>query len=144
MMKGAVMMLSRKVVTTLFFLLIGTNLQIRSNRQMQVDSMADFRCPVSLTEIVHEAVVGVIYRLENGMQSKSSKGNDILDTSFAMLEEVDATLPDRHNIRSEDREFLQNMIDRIDSLILHLEGEDQHKVVMIQNLCGSIKNKLDN
>lgn len=110
--------------------------------QVQVDSMVDFRYPVSVMEQVHTNLAHVLYDLEMKPVHKSHLQNDVIDTSIHTLQEVDDLLTSKqHNIKSEDIDFLESMIDRIDKLIEHLEGDDD-RAASVRDMCQSIKEKL--
>lgn len=110
-------------------------------QSIYVDSMVDFRYPVSVMEQVHTNLAQILYSLEFKTVYKGNSTQEVLDTSMETLQEVDDLLVNKHNIKPEDVDFLQSMIDRIDSLIEHLEGEDS-RVQDIHTMCASIKDKL--
>lgn len=110
-------------------------------QQVEIDSMVDFRYPISVFEVIHTDLAQVLYKLEGRMHHRTGKVSDIFEQSIQTLCQIEEALETRHNIKPEDVEFLQNMIDRIDSLIAYLEEDDPSRAAVLRQMCTTLKDK---
>ena len=91
-----------------------------------IDPMVDFRAPQSLTERMQEgliAVDGMLQGSSNGAEGLGSVLSDVLSELTALSSMYDSMIgkSNINRVHNEDREYLQKMIDRIDSMIHELE-----------------------
>lgn len=90
--------------------------------------VTQFRTPLSLSELLHEGLLAVQENIEQVSQSNSNQAEIILQNSFQKIENLQ-DLYDLMNsksglneIHADERNFLQNLIDRIDKMIQDLEA----------------------
>ena len=102
-----------------------------------------FRPASTLTEEVHEGVVGVLSDLQQ-------TGDIDIDDLAEKIDGLSGQVSNRlgvscvDTIRSVDREYLQDMLDKIDELINVLEQVDTSKSVeTLKESCLRLKNNLD-
>jgi len=107
------------------------------------DPMVDFRSPQSLIEILHEGLVTIEGRLNSCCDSNDDIGSMLVavGSELVKLNESYDSMVNRskmHTVYSEDIEFLQKMIDKIDTMIHSLEKSvnlsDDNAVVLQQNI----------
>ncbi len=107
-----------------------------------IDPMLDFVVPQSLTQCLHEGFIAVEDMLSNFSDTQHA-GPLLSDVSSALkrLHDTYDTMIGKSNINrlyNDDREFLQKMIDRIDSMIQDLEKSmtlsDADKVALEENV----------
>jgi hypothetical protein len=88
------------------------------------DPMVDFRTPHSLTELMHEGLISIESILDGSGEDMTSS----LSRSLFELSRLNSSYDEMINrskidtVYRDDREFLQRLIDRIDSMIHSLEG----------------------
>jgi hypothetical protein len=90
-----------------------------------IDPILDFRAPYSLTELLHDGLISVQTNIERMLPDDDKKLIlvEAQETLRQLLNSYE-TMIDRSNIdmvHRDDREFLQSLIDRIDSMISSLE-----------------------
>ena len=76
------------------------------------DVMIDCQYPIFTMQAIREALSQAVYSLQQ---------NNI-DQSFAMMEMAISQMQSRHQTTSDDKEFIQAMIDKINDLINALEN----------------------
>ncbi len=117
------------------------------NRKVKVgavDPMSDFRTPYSLTELLHEGLIEVNQSVDQIAHKSSSDMPTLLGsietTVNAMLDHYTQMIDSSkiHAIYRDDRDFLQSLIDRIDSMIQSLERgnkiENQHVALLHKDI----------
>lgn len=91
--------------------------------------VTQFRAPMSLSELLHEGLLSVQDDIEN---AAALEGNAAESMFTATLEKIESlqNLYDLRNTKSglneihtDERDFLQTLIDRIDQMIQKLEGD---------------------
>ena len=99
----------------------------RSVGQRSFDPMIDFRSPHSLTEVLQEGFIAVEAGLK-ACENNPDEMEEYLSRASSELQRLHGSYDDMinrskvHTVYRDDREFLQRMIDRIDSMIEVLEG----------------------
>lgn len=116
----------------------------------EVDAMKDFRYPKSVVEEAHDYITGAIYELQQNIAAKAShkecatRVHDLLGHTSKVIETHKAA---QTRISEKDKEYLQSMIDRINSLINYLEEDDDVEVSQkageLKQLSGEISHALD-
>lgn len=81
----------------------------------RLDVMTYFAYPMQETELIRHDITQGIYFLQQ---------DATFEQGVAMLELADSRSLDRANMTSDDEDFLQAMLDQINSLIDSLEGQD--------------------
>lgn len=107
----------------------------------KIDPIEDFRYPESLFEIVHEGIVHVMYMIK-----KQSSNQGVMQQVFEALRDIQDQYDVAYRyhaapIKEEDREFLVSMLERVESSISSLHG-DENMRVEIQDACESIRMKI--
>lgn len=93
----------------------------------QLDLMSQLRPPYSLTEILHEGLINLETLLRSGFFQSENTTQQIFEQSEELLQALHASYDGMidtskiHAVYRDDRDFLQNLIDRIDSMIADLE-----------------------
>ncbi len=116
-----------------FGLLIGSSFgvqaqqAVRSLDQRSLDPMIDFRSPYSLTEVLQEGLIAIEADLQGCADNPGEMGEYLSHASSELYRLHGAydemiNRSKMHTVYRDDREFLQKMIDRIDSMISALEG----------------------
>ena len=107
----------------------------------KIDPIEDFRYPESLFEIAHEGIVHVMYMIKN-------HGHDhtIMQQAFDSLHDIQdqfdvATRYHAAPIKAEDHEFLSSMIDRLESSIDSLHGDERIRSE-IKDACEYLRMKV--
>ena len=100
-----------------------------------------FRPDPTLFENVHGGVVVVL----SDLQRPDVNMDALIQEIEGLQSEVETQLgtSQDNTIRSDDREYLQKMIDRIDQLINALEGSNPRKADQLRASCGELKRLLD-
>lgn len=99
-----------------------------------IDPMSDFRMPQSLTELLHEGLVnldGVMTDMDDQNSESIGLAMDRVSVILSSMHRVYDEMIDTsrmHEIYRDDRQFLQNLIDRIDQMIESLERRSQLSV----------------
>ena len=120
----------------------------------RVNPIVDLRSPRSLFEDLHNGINDIYVSLQSALDSKfdlssvAQSALDDLDRLSGMYDSmVDTTR--NHHVRSDNKEFLQKMIDRITDMIDALEGDSQEVDDEAQELldtvkrsCGTFKEKI--
>ena len=93
--------------------------------QRSIDPILDFRAPYSLTELLHDGLIKVQTKIER-VAYDDDKNLILVEVQETLKNVIDSyeQMVDRSNIdmvHRDDREFLQSLIDRIDSMIESLE-----------------------
>ena len=93
-----------------------------------------FRTPYSLGELLHDGLVAVEEKVQEGIQSSDSLVSS-LEVSAMILDDLHnqyqgiVDKSNMHTMQRDDRDFLQRMIDRIDQMIQTLEGSRSYAEV---------------
>ncbi len=94
----------------------------------KIDPTSDFRAPASLVELLHERLSNILQLCEElgvpvRSESVSIKLSDIQDQIQMMSDTYSqiAHSSKLHAVYRDDKEFLQKLIDRIDSMIQDLQ-----------------------
>lgn len=128
-----------------------TNRKIRSGT---IDPISDFRTPYSLTEMLHEGLIEVNQCIDKISHNASSEISTLLGsierTVHSMLDSYNGMIDSSkiHAIYRDDRDFLQSLIDRIDTMIQELERgnkiENQHVDLLHKDidLLNQLRDKL--
>ena len=99
-----------------------------------IDPVVDFRTPRSLFEDMHSGLSDVVVELQDSLADNiaiymvAQSAQNHMDRLSDMYDSISATTRGSQ-VHSEDKEFLQKMIDRINSMIEALEGnvdQDAH------------------
>lgn len=101
----------------------------QQKNQPLFDPVEDFRPPYSLMELLHEGLNTVLIQLQYQVVDSDQKNSIAKEELTRLSKSLDGvSMSTRYNqvIRS-DKEFLQSMIDRIDSLIDQLESNSSDK-----------------
>lgn len=113
----------------------------------KLDPVSDFRYPPSLVEILHTKINNIHCTLDGEIRqihrslNLSSLEQEFLDLSTLYDETVNTS--QHHTMRSDDKEFLEKMIERIDQLIAQLEGTDKKKSYQqLKSLSDEFKQKI--
>lgn len=116
-----------------------------------LDPMIDFRTPYSLTELLHEGLISIESILhdcgDGDMTSALSKSSSELSRLNSSYDEM-INRSKIDTVYRDDREFLQRLIDRIDSMIHSLEGtpnlSDEDAALLNENsdLVRSLKERV--
>jgi len=126
---------------------------MHSTHYRTIDPMVDFRAPQSLTERMQEGLIAVEGMLQGSSGNAEGLGavlSDVL-SELTVLSDVYGSMIGKSNINrvyNEDREYLQKMIDRIDSMIHELERSvnlsDEDESVLQENieLVGQLRSKM--
>lgn len=115
----------------------------------------DFRAPQSLFEHIQIGLHDIYADLETGSQQNSAHAS-LLQAACHRMDQLTADYDSlintrrNHQIASEDKQFLQKMIDRIDALIEQLEGSDnqeqsddvQEAYRSMKAACGHFKDRV--
>jgi hypothetical protein len=115
--------------------------------------MNQFRTPYSLSEMLHEGLIFVQDSLEQIVSNCKQNSIQLLQMMSSKLQELEALYTQMyaksvHNeFRRDEREFLQELIDRIDHMIQQLENdesspEEQELIKKNLDLLQSLKNQL--
>ena len=131
----------------------GTSFSMHGNHYRTLDPMIDFAVPQSLTEHLHEGLIAVETLLASSFDQIDEAGSLLTEISSQLtaLNNSYDTMIGKSNINkvySDDREFLQKMIDRIDSMIHELEKSvklsEQDESVLQENieLVGQLRSKM--
>jgi|GEM_PF-6835052 len=101
------------------------------------DPVSDFRYPETLFEVVHDGIVQIIFMIK-----RNSNLQAVINGLQELHERFDTTLYyQQGSIKSLDQEFLQNMVDRLQDLIVGLQSDqDLHKQADI--LCAQLREKI--
>lgn len=119
---------------------------------INIDAL-QFRAPYSLAELLHDGLVAVEHNIQETIQNPDSFVANLEATSVILdnLQNQYFLMVDKsnmHTMQRDDRDFLQNMIDRIDSMIEILEktrsgmGEKHRLIEQNQNLLSELKLQL--
>ncbi len=96
--------------------------------------VTQFRTPLSLSELLHEGLLGIqediqqIHAIDAISESYDQESEKILTQSFQKIENLQDlyglmnSKSGLNEIHADERDFLQNLIDRIDQMIQTLEG----------------------
>ncbi|MBP6870339.1 hypothetical protein KBC04_05625 [Candidatus Babeliales bacterium] len=115
----------------LFFVLFVTVFsKVYTYESTQLDVMADFAYPVSMMENIRYNMGQAVYALQHADSSSSA----------SFLEQAASNLGFRQMVSDDDRQFIQEMIDKINALIKDLE-DDTDRSCMI-DLSQQIQDKL--
>jgi hypothetical protein len=93
------------------------------------DVVADCQYPMFGMQPVREALSQAVYFLQQNNDAQCYK----------MLESALADFATRQKVSDDDRQFIQNMIDKINALIESLESSDRSAIA---DLCQQLKAKL--
>ena len=91
--------------------------------------VTQFRTPVSLSELLHEGLVLVQNEIEQVDMTQVDQAQIILTNSMEKIEHLQSLYEERNaksglnEVHSQERDFLQSLIDRIDQMINSLEGD---------------------
>ena len=110
--------------------------------KIELDPMVHFRYPVSLFEMLHEGIVQITYMIKRTQYNEQSL-NHLIDALINLHYRYDSSLELqlKRDIKSVDKEFLEQMLQRIDDLIAQLEGDDA-KRSCAQVLCKRLRDKI--
>jgi hypothetical protein len=103
-----------------------------------------FRAPYSLTELLHDGLVGIQDSLEQIGTSTKEHSRQLLQMINEKLESLEALYVQMYaksnlnEIRRDERHFLQGLIDRIDQMIQNLEEDDSYSSIDQQVLKKNI------
>ena len=127
--KMEVFMKSKQVFYLRMFLInvsIGlTFFSVNAIQAHTFDPMIDFRAPYSLTELMHEGLISIESILHDCSGDDMAPSLSRCSSELARLNSSYDEMINRSKIDTvyrDDREFLQRLIDRIDSMIHNLEG----------------------
>ena len=119
-------------------------------KTQEIDAMKDFRYPKSVVEEAHDYITGVIYDLQQSISAKQNhqdcvtRVHDLLGHTSKVIESHKAA---QTRISEKDKEYLQAMIDRINSLISYLEEDEDtdvsKKAAELKHLSSEISHTLD-
>jgi len=115
--------MNKKTIVLLFFLIFFVNKNQSLIAQSMVNSL-DFRVPYSLTERLHEGFLSIEGSLQDFEGSSRSESlQQAIDIAQSLHGVYDSTIDKSklNMVYRDDRDFLQNIIDRIDQLIHTLE-----------------------
>ncbi|MBI2344884.1 hypothetical protein HYV10_02310 [Candidatus Dependentiae bacterium] len=90
--------------------------------------VTQFRAPLSLGELLHEGLLLLQEDIEQMGVSKEYEGSDMLTKSLQKIDDLHSLYDLRNSksglneIHTDERDFLQGLIDRIDQMIQKLEG----------------------
>jgi hypothetical protein len=100
--------------------------------------ITSFRPVQSLQEDVHERIVEFL----SDLQQDNVTILDAVQELDSLYMEVDSRLGSSSSdtIRSEDRDYLLQMINQIDELIASLEGDGDSRVIQLRESCVQLKN----
>jgi hypothetical protein len=110
--------------------------------KIELDPMIDFRYPVSLFEMLHEGIVQITYMIKRTEYNEQSL-NHLIDALINLHYRYDSSLELqlKRDIKSVDKEFLEQMLQRIDDLIAQLEGDNTNRSCA-QVLCQRLRDKI--
>ena len=122
----------------LFFVLIALFSQLNAQIQEsdRLDLMVDFGYPVSTMQSVRQDLSQTVYFLQ---QHDYSSDSSISSSVISTLENALSKMSSRQVIESDDRDFIQEMIDQINALIEKLEASDR---TMIFDVCQQLQGRL--
>lgn len=128
----------------LLIVALSTLFIIPSGRAMDIDPMVDFRYPVSLFEMLHEGIVQIIHMIKSTDYNEKTL-NWVIDALVNLHYRYDSSLEMhiKKNIKSVDKEFLEQMLARIISLVQDLDGYDDKRaciVVLCERFAAKIMN----
>jgi len=128
------------------------------NFRNNVDPVVDLRTPRSLMEDMHNGLNDVYMVLETGLEEPADNVSHIAQSAQGDLDKLsdmyDSMLDTTrgNQVYNEDKEFLQKMIDRINSMIEALEGnssvvdndqeDTQEALRSVKASCNSFKAKI--
>lgn len=115
------------VLFAAYFLKVDKIVAVYRNGMLGVDPISDFRCPQSLTEVLHEGLIEVEALIRSAQCGDSDgqslrKSQDLLNTLSDSYDRM-VNKSKIHEVYHDDRAFLQSMIDRIDAMLQAL-GDD--------------------
>ena len=99
-----------------------------NRKATEIDPVSDFRPPFSLNELLHEGLSEVQSCLNQIFFVQNANVQELLTRSHititAMINSYDAMISSSklHIVYRDDRDYLQTLINRIDTLIAELEG----------------------
>jgi hypothetical protein len=92
-----------------------------------IDPINDFRYPPSFVEVVQEGASKVIYMMEYRKQTTQTIDEVIASLISFYVELGDNSFQPVRAVSQEDKDYLQQLLYRIDGLINTLEGTDDKK-----------------
>lgn len=98
------------------------------------DIMKQFRAPYSLNEILHDGFIYVQDLLEQISSMCQKNSSELLQIITSKLEDLQSLYTHMyaksslHEIRRDERHFLETLIDRIDAMIHQLEHDETASV----------------
>ena len=104
--------------------------------------VTQFRTPVSLSELLHEGLVQVQHEIEQVDMARVDQAQIVLISSMEKIEHLQNLYEERstksglNEVHSQERDFLQSLIDRIDQMIQTLEGDasDENNQLIKKNI----------
>lgn len=135
-----ILMLCLSVMNFTVFKVVSTESIRCGNCDYAVESLdiTSFRPTQSLQEDVHERIVEFLADLQQDKITFSDAAQELDGLYHEVNSRLGSTSFD--TIRSEDRDYLLQMIEQIDELIATLEKEDSSRVVELKDSCEQLKN----
>ncbi|MBV8661315.1 MAG: hypothetical protein JO129_04175 [Candidatus Dependentiae bacterium] len=118
------MNINSKIKIALFFLLFPTIILVdaKSQEPQQLDLMVDFAYPVSMPQSVRQDLSQALYFLQH----------DEINFVISSLQDAVLKMNSRQPLQPDDRDFIEEMIAKIDELIASLGGlhDDQRSIML--------------
>ena len=105
--------------------LLATSLHIYTQDDERLDVMVDFSYPVLEVESMRQDISQGVYFLQ-----QSAHGSDQFQRAVDLFEQADSRAINRENMTSDDEDFLQAMLDQINTLIASLEDDNSHRAIL--------------
>lgn len=119
----------------MFLFIMSLSLLAFAREQDHFDVMADFAYPMSDVESLRQDITQGLYFLQ-----QVDHEADTYQRAVDMFEQANSRVVDHDKISSDDYDYLQAMLDQINSLIESLEAQNQHRS-HLSEVCGDLNNK---
>lgn len=128
------MNINNKMKVKLLFLLFATIIQVDAKLQSpeQLDLMVDFAYPISITQAVRQDLSQALYFLQYG---------DI-NSVVSSLQDAVSKMSSRQPLQPDDRDFIEEMIAKIDQLIAALGDSNNGQRSILVDLCHQLRDTL--